>query len=339
MRVVEEFYQDQASKLEVFLEFPPESLRRIAVDEDKRRMLYRFLSGMESEPDNPHLLLFLDPPCDRPEEYFRKLREGVAEEYEQWEDELRQHGIQPSDPGRSDSGGQHQDLSQRRRFVEYVSSLAESMPDHLGSLALILAPSEIEDPEGFRHSMAYLSENTPSVWVKYLVPDDREEPLLEGIGEECDRADSQEFHLPPDRIEEGIRQDMESGGSSGNPAEHRRNLSMLASFAFSRRNYDEAKSLQLDHLRALDQGDEDPDPQEAALSLYNLGNTCLARNELVEAEANFSDSIQYSVEAEDTRIQQLSLSELGVCLYRQGRLEEGTEAFRTATRSESNRVG
>jgi tetratricopeptide (TPR) repeat protein len=216
--------------------------------------------------------------------------------------------------------------------VLYLSSLAEGLPDHVGSLVVVLDPAEVADPAGFREALAWLAENTWSNWVKYLVLDDRLKPQTAGVEEVSKRASKQVMYQSPEEFEARIRDALQNDVSLS-PDLRRRYTAMLGGFALSRKNHDaaaEAYRRQIELIRL------DGVPAEEAQAHYCLGNVMLARRDLPAAEEAYARALELALAHQQTQLMGLVLTQLGVVLARQGRAEEAEESFRVARQAARN---
>src|SRR5207248_7045002 len=91
--------------------------------------------------------------------FFTALLGELLESYRASAAELAEAGVfEPFGP---------KDLSRdapQDRVVLYLSSLAEGLPNHVGSLVVLLDPAEVTDAKGFRDALAWLAGHTWSAW-------------------------------------------------------------------------------------------------------------------------------------------------------------------------------
>jgi tetratricopeptide (TPR) repeat protein len=135
--------------------------------------------------------------------------------------------------------------------------------------------------------------------------------------------------MPPEAIEQKLRQQAQEPASV-DPLRHRRTLGVLAGFAFSNKNYDEAARWQGEWAALAEAGGA---PAEAASAHYNLGNTLLEKGDLVKAEEHYLKSCELCLEHAVNGVLPLALTNLGVTLFRQTRIEEALESLRAAHRN------
>lgn len=329
-----EFFADQFQQIRAFMLDPSQLVRVVRVDPDLKPILVRALAKMDDEPDNAHAMLYADAPFETPEQYFTALLEQLAGDYERNAPRLEAQGARFVMPYRAG-----QDLHPAERFCRYASALADALPDSLGSLVLILDPPEVSHAFSFRECVAYLPRRTASARLRFIVPDPRVEPRLAGLEAELPRLAAQTFYMSPKEIEAALRKQAEKGADPADPVAHRRTLGVLAGFAFSNREYDEAARLQAEWAALAE---SDGAPAEAAAAYYNLGNTLLETEALLEAEDRFVRSCELCLAHAANGLLPLSLTNLGVALFRQGRADEAVQSLRVGYdtfRAQNHRPG
>jgi len=320
-----EFFADQFRQIKAFMLDPSEVLRIVRVDPDMRYVLVKALVKIDDEPDNPHAMLFADAPFETPKQYFAALLTQLQRNYEENASRLKERGsrfvVPYTDPAK---------LHPATEFRLYASALADALPDSMGSLVFLLDPEDVKDPESFRQSLEFLAGHVESKWLKFIVLDSRLEPRLDGV-EQLDRAGCQTFYMPPGEIEKKLRERAQQPASSApDPLQHRRTLGVLAGFAFSNKEYDEAARLQTEWASLAESGGA---PAEAASAYYNLANTWLEKGDLPVAEEHYLKCCQLCLEHAVNGVLPLALTNLGVTLFRQNRIEEAIESLRVAYRN------
>jgi tetratricopeptide (TPR) repeat protein len=316
-----EFFADQFRQVRDFMLDPAQVVRVVHVDPDLKPVLVKALAKMDDEPDNPHAMLYADAPFETPEQYFTALLDQLRQEYEKNAAPLQARGarfVVPYD--------ERQALHPAVRFCMYASALAEALPSSMGSLVFVLDPGEVAHAGSFRECVAYVAAQAESTWLKLIVLDPRLEPRLAGLEAETPRVGAQTFYLPPEEIERGLREQAQRP-DPGDPESHRRNLGVLAGFAFSRRDYDEAARLQSEWAALAESAGA---PAEAAGAHYNLGNTRLEQGALPEAEAHFVRACELCLDHSLDGVLPLALTNLGVALFRQGRADEALQSLQVA---------
>ena len=313
---LQDIVEQQLEDLRFFMEYPKLSLRCLRHEPDIKRLVGKLLAGLEGEDDNPHIMVALSTPFQNTEQFFSEALAELQVHNESFSAELT--GLDYQLPQAADDPK----LASRHRFERYVSAVAESFPDYIGAYAIVFDPETIDNPAGFRKSMAFLARHTQSEWAKYIVLDDYREPILEGIEEHCERADVQEIHISPEQIEQQIERDLENNTLS--EQDHRHYMALAGALAFARKDYDEARQRQIATLRVAK---ESGSPGEQAHAYYNLGNTALAAKNYPEAEACFSEAADLCLQAQLNPLLAMVLCNLGVTLHRLQRLDEALRSF------------
>ncbi|MEP7245314.1 MAG: tetratricopeptide repeat protein [Gammaproteobacteria bacterium] len=302
------FFPEQFDQLKGFFISATDVVRHLKIDPEMRPLLFKALARMEDDPEFPHALTRYSQPFAEPVSYF----EGMLEI-------LRQS--MPTPPDSKTSA-----LKAPARFTRYASALAEKLPDNVGSLVFVLNPDSVADVPAYRKSIAYLAEHIRSDWVKFLVLDSRAEPLLEGIERERSRIGVQTLYLSPQEIEQRVREDLQSPAALS-PAERRQYKGLLAGFAFSNKDYDQAAELQRAWASEAVQEEEHGD---AASAYYNLGNTLLAKGDWSEATAAFCSACELCVEHQVNGLAPFVYANLGVSLHRQQQFAQAFAALKVA---------
>jgi tetratricopeptide (TPR) repeat protein len=316
-----EFFADQFRQIRSFLGEPAAVVRIIRVDPDMRYVLLKALVKLDDEPDNPHIMLFADAPFASASVYFAGLSKQLQQNHAEHEAALRERGVRIPAPA-PDAAALHP----AHQFRLYASAVADALPDSAGSLVFVLDPSEVADRDGFRQCVEFLGHQVESKWLKFLVLDSRLEPRLDGLdGQE--RIGTQSFYMSPEAIEQKLKE--QARKPSSDPLQHRRTLGVLAGFAFSNKNYDEAARLQAEWASLAEAGGA---PAEAASAYYNLGNTLLEQGDLLKAEETFVKSCELCLAHAVNGVLPLALTNLGITLFRQNRVDEAVESLRTAYR-------
>jgi tetratricopeptide (TPR) repeat protein len=314
-------YQEQFDLIEKFMADPGETVRCVRVDPEMKDMFLKALVKMEEDPDNPHLLVSCAVPYANAEQFFDGLLDCITREYENTAQDLREAGVEFNPPAKNNNA-----LNQAQRFVSYVSGLADSFPDSIGSLVLLLDPEEVSDKGTYELAIRYLATKTASPWAKYLVLDRRVDPDLGGIEDRVERTGAQTFYVPPDAIEQQAKSDLAQPAKL-TPPERRAYLGLVAGFAFSKKKYDDAARLQEEQIALAEKEGE---PPEAANGYYNLGNTRLEQKNPPAAEDCYCKSLDLCLEHKIDSLTPLVMTNLGIALHRQKRMPEAIKCFRAA---------
>lgn len=318
---LKDFFTDQIDLLKWFLLDIERRAHALRVAPDMKPLLMKLLGGLDRDDNFPHVMFCVETPFENPRQYCTALLAEVTTELGLWEAKLNQIGYQlPQLPEKFDR------LPVEWQLVRYGSLFAESLPDEIGSIVLLLAPDQIADAAAFKGTLEFLAKETTSPWFKYLVIDDRKNPALLKVEEKNPHFWNQEFHLSPEDIERRTKLDL--GLNPGLSAEEKRQFTaLLASFAFARREYDEALRLQRQVAEMLT---PEVPAGERASSLYNLANTLLARKEREQAEEMYGKALEIALDHNLTVLSAMILTNLGVTLYRQGQHEQAIRSFNIA---------
>jgi len=327
------YFPEQFAQLEGFFLSATETVRLLRIDPEMRPMLIKALSRMDEDKAFPHALTLCSQPFTEPVGYFESLYDILQRSYEQNAPALADQGVKLAAPA-----DEHTPLKAPARFARYASSLAESLPERVGSLVFILAPDDVADGPGFRKSIAFLAENIRSDWLKVLVFDLRTAPMLDGLEREHAKIGLQTLYLSPEEIEKRVREDLQAPASLS-PAERRQYKGLLAGFAFSNRRYDEAAQLQ----RAwASEAEQDGAPGDAASACYNLGNTLLAQSAWPEAITAFSKACELCLAHKLPGLAPFAYANLGIGLHRNGEFAQGFASLKVARdmfRAQNHRAG
>lgn len=318
---VQEFFEDQLAQMREFMDEPGRPVRVLAVDEDLKPVLVKMLSGLDNDPNTPHVLIPSDAAFRSPRQFFASLMADVLASYEASAEELLEAGVyEPFGPN---------DLTHdppEKRVTLYLSALAESLPDHIGSVVVVLAPQEVTNPEGYREALGWLADNTWSQWVKFLVVDDRVDPKAVVPNDPHPLVETQTFYLPPEELERRLRDAVFHDGSLA-PNVRRQYTGMLGGFALSRGDFELAATCyeQQAELTQLDKV-----PAEEAQAHYCLGNVRMQQGDYAAAEESYGRALELSMAQGQPELTGLVLTQLGTALHRQDRGELAAEAFAAA---------
>jgi tetratricopeptide (TPR) repeat protein len=316
------FFSDQLEQIRSFMTSLRQTVRVVQLESDVEPLLKKLLVGLDEDDNCPHVMVFATTPFSNPAQYFSDALVELAGQNEQHRDAMAAKGVQV--PRLAD----YASLPPTERFNQYLSDLADRLAEWVDSYVVVIQPKSIDDPAGFKFGIEYLTNSTRSKQLKYLVLDHRKDPLLPDLAEKSERAGVQVFHLSPAEIEAQIKADLASGQLT--PQEKRQYTAMTAAFAFSNRKYDDAELIQRDVLKMAEQNGT---PAEQANACYALGNTFLKQGKLELAEGSFARAVMICVEGKINALLAMALTNLGVTLQRQNRLEESVQSFDTARRT------
>jgi tetratricopeptide (TPR) repeat protein len=317
-------FDEKLGDIKAFMELPPMRLMAIQHDEDLKQPLMRALFAMQEEEGFPHVLVYTDIPFESFQQYFEDLLEELTEANELLREEFQLLEVTlPPVPG--GWKGEWTPEKAAARVARYQSAVAECLPDFMGSVVLILDPSEIADESRFAWSATALASATESDWAKYIALDRRIDPILVDLDAHPESATTVQFYLAPEEVEAQLKEDLVSGNLG--PAETRQYSLLAGAFAASAGRSEEAEGHQ---VKALEMAEEDGSPEEQANILYNLGNNYLGQERFEEAEEAYLRSANLCLEQEINPLLALVLTNLGVALFRLQRVDQSLESFDVA---------
>jgi tetratricopeptide (TPR) repeat protein len=312
---VQRFFEEQIDSLRAFLLDPSQTMRCILTDPELKPLVSKILMRLDNDDQDPHIYLSSETPFQEPAQFFASWLAEVQREYQRCQGELESAGVRVN-VSREELGK----LSPAQRFVRFVCVLADAMPESVGSLVLILDPTEVNDPQGYRRAMTFLADNTVSPWVKYVILDRRQQPVLKHMELKSDRSQVQIFHFSAEKIEKDLRASL--ADKAGCSLEEKRQwMALLAGFVFHHKDYAGAQKLQEECLALAEAAG---DAGEQAMVSYNLGNTHFHKGDFQAAEACYGSAIEVALGNELDNFLPLALTNLGLTLHRQ---KKASEAF------------
>ncbi|OWJ63633.1 tetratricopeptide repeat protein [Inquilinus limosus] len=325
------FFSEQLDQIEDFLDEPDAVVRIVLVDPEMRGIFLRLLGGLEEQEEFRHLVIAHRAPFRDPVGWFEGLLDALDAQVEQHAEALAEAGVAggPAD--------EDEELSAPWRFLRRAERLAESLPEEIGSLAFLIDPEAVEDPEGFTRSVAFLADKAGSPRLKFVMLDQRRSPALVLSAADHPRAAVQTFWCSPQEMERRVNAMLEQPPAS--PSDRRRTLMMAAGFAYSNRDYARSEALQRQQLEAAEAAGE---PLEQAVGAYGLGNTLLAAGRAEEGVEAFLRACDLCVAHRLNELAPMVYTNLGVALHRLGHFEQAFEALRVGSRffqAQGNRPG
>lgn len=325
------FFSEQLDQIEDFLDEPGAVVRIVLVDPEMRGIFLRLLGGLEEQDDFDHLVIAHQAPFRDPVGWFQGLLDILDAQVEQHAATLAEAGV-ASGPAEGD-----EELPAPWRFLRRAERLAESLPEAIGSLAFLIDPEAVEDPEGFTRSVAFLAGKVGSPRLKFVALDERRSPALAQPAADHPRVAVQTFWCSPQEMEQRVNAMLEQPPAS--PSDRRRALMMAAGFAYSNRDYARSEALQRQQLEAAEAAGE---PLEQAVGAYGLGNTLLAAGRAEEGAEAFLRACDLCVAHGLNELAPMVYTNLGVALHRLGHFEQAFEALRVGSRffrAQGNRPG
>jgi tetratricopeptide (TPR) repeat protein len=327
------FFSEQYQQLTAFLMSATETVHCVRIDDELKPLFLKMLAKLEEDPEVPHLFMMCSSRFEDPLTYFRDLLATLSTAREDSAPALAQHGITLAAAPRLDPS-----LPAPARFVTDASALSDRLPDHIGSLVLVVDPAEVTEPPTYRRSITYLAAEITSPWLKIIVLDPRQQPRLDHIEQDQKRIGVQTFYLSPEETERRVAEDLE-GGAALTPVERRQYKGLLAGFAFANKDYDRATRLQGDWVREAEAAG---DVSEVANAYYSLGNTYLAQGAFAEAANALCRACDLCVNRKLHALAPFAYTNLGIALHRQGDSEHALESLKVARdmfRAQNQRPG
>lgn len=315
------FFPEQLKEIKDFFTAAKEVVRLVTIDPEMKPMLFKALAKMEDDAEFPHALLQYNNEFIATIPYFQDLHALIKKEYQDNREALIKEGVDFTLPYSQDS-----DLKAPAKFIRYTCALAESLPEHLGSIILILDPENMENSENYKKSIAYLAAKTTSRWVKFLVLDSRLEPVLKGLEKNHKKIGQQTFYLAPEEIERRAKQDLKSPGALS-PLERRQYVGLLAGFAYAKKDYDQAANLQTRWVKAAEKEGE---PGETATAYYNLGNTLAEKQDYGAAINAYCKASDLCNEHKLEALAPYVYTNLGIALHREGSFKQAFASLKVA---------
>lgn len=320
---------EQIQEIRAFLDAPGTRLMCLRRAGEMERVAGKLLASLDSQPDNPHALIPLEAKFESEPQYAGELARELFGQLDPMRAELNSLAVDlpPAQSACSAS-----------EFAEVAARIAESLPDAIGALALVLAPASVTNEADFADFVLNLTNGVESPRVKLIVFDRSIDPMIPGVRiAGSPRVVTQQVQLAPERIELEVLKDLTKGLLP--PAELRQYALMAGAFASARKDYEKAEQHQ---QQALEAAREEGSPAAEASVLYNLGNTNLSQGKLQNAEDYLFEAAQLALAHDVTPLAAMALTNLGVTLQRQARGDEAIEVFAAARgmfKAANNRPG
>jgi tetratricopeptide (TPR) repeat protein len=318
---LQHFFEEQIRHLRIFLNTPGEKLRVLLTDADTKGIAHKLLAGMDDDDNVTSFFVPTDAPFAKSATFFEQAYADLNESYEPFANELMARYILPPPEWNS---LKYSDPAER--FARGVAMFANALPEEIGAVAILIDPTDVTDPAGYRKALRFLTENTHSDWVKYVVLDDRKERHTRELTEAMPDVKVQSLYLPPAELEKRTKWHLATGVAVG-AVERRIYTGLLASFALGRKDYDEALRFNRDQLALTE---PDGTPNDLAAVHYNLGNAHLAKKDYNSALESYGEALRLAMQVNLTAIVPSILCNLGVTFFRAGEREKADECFATA---------
>jgi tetratricopeptide (TPR) repeat protein len=318
---LKDIFQNQVDQLRAFLDSKRRTMCIIQHDPDLQPVVHKLLAGLDKDDDCPHLIWGTRTAFQNGTQYFRDVLKELVEANESQRSELSAVGIELAPPSSEGDWA-----ATRGQLVEYLSCVADNLPELAGCYAIVLDPENVDDLQDYEESILFLASNTESRRVKYIVLDQRSKPLLKDFNRYGDRVSIQVFGFSQEEVERHVHDDLDHSKSLS-PDERRQYTAMLGAFAFTRKDYGEAERRQRD---VLNQSLKTSDSGEQAIAYYNLGNTYLSDKKPGLAEDCYTKAGELCLETQSDPLLAMVLTNLGITLSHLGRMHDANNSFDTA---------
>jgi tetratricopeptide (TPR) repeat protein len=318
---LKDIFQNQIDQLRAFLDGKRRTMCIVQHDPDLKPVVHKMLAGLDKDDDCPHLIWGTRTAFHNGTQYFRDVLKELVDCNESQRSELAAIGIELTQPSSEGDWA-----ATRGQLVEYLSCVADNLPELAGCYAIVLDPENVDDLHDYEESILFLASNTESRRVKYIVLDQRSKPLLKDFNRDSDRVSIQVFGFSQEEVERHVHDDLDHNKSLS-PDERRQYTAMLGAFAFTRKDYGEAEIRQRD---VLNQSLKTSDSGEQAIAYYNLGNTYLSDKRPGLAEDCYTKAGELCLETRSDPLLAMVLTNLGITLFQLGRRAEGEKSFETA---------
>jgi tetratricopeptide (TPR) repeat protein len=318
---LQQFYEEQIRSLRIFLNTPGPNLRVLLTDADTKEVVHRLLAGMNADDRVRSVFVASDAPFTEPAEFLSRVYADLVEAFQPQAEELLEQCILPPPDWASLPFA-----NPAERFTCGVAMFANALPAEVGAVAFLLDPGSVSDSAGYRQTLRGLAEKTRSQWVKYVVLDDRVKGHTTELVSELPNVKAQSMYLSPAEMERRIQWALDTGIGIG-PADRRVYTAMLAGFALSRKEYDDALRLTQAQLALTE---PDGTPIDLAAVHYNFGNVYLGKKDFAAAVESFTEGLRLALQGQLNPLVPTIITNLGVALYQGGVPDKAAECFCTA---------
>lgn len=316
------FFLDQQTELLDFLSSQELAVCLLTHASDMRQLVNKSLLALDDLETHAHILLYVDQPWQSESEFYKHLLERLEEQADVYRSELAAAGIRLPDPLTSGGG----DL--RTRLIRTAETLVGSIPADNCTLAFICTWDELSSVSAAADCIANFAAAVRSSRMKLIVFDDLSKPRFAQLADDQPRVCVQQFHLAMDKVEQQVNATLATEQLVG--LDRVRYLGMAGAFAAAHRRHEESEQRQTEILKLLGTVDS---PADEAMAYYNMGNSYLNRQLFTEAEANLGRAAEICLAQKMNPLLAMVLTNLGVTLHRQQRLDESLQCLEIARRT------
>jgi tetratricopeptide (TPR) repeat protein len=317
---LEAFIDDHIRKIRKFVAASSSRMLLLLADPEAETLLVKLMQAVD-EKDSQNLYLGFDQAFTTAEEFYPLIAERIKRHCDGALPDLRKRGIELDLPDGMPDGY----LPVEVRFAAFADQLAAALRRYCDHLVLIFFPHEVASEEGLRSSLALLLGSFQSPAVKVVFSDHRSKPRLTELDNSRRDVEHDEFHLPPEAIEDGLKKKL---AEPALPAiERMRILTMLAGFDLSLRRFPDAYEK---NLQVLAQARELKSRQEEAAALFNIGNTLYYHRNYPEARANYEAALEIALDEDLHGLAPQALLNIGHALLMEERVDEAVKHYEAA---------
>jgi tetratricopeptide (TPR) repeat protein len=321
-------FSRRVARIQAFLKLPPFRVLELQRPPDLEVLVRKLLAQMGDDATDPHAWVYVAPAFEGYRAFFQALVDAVGDDVDRARPDLTDLGsVIPEPPVLTGEEAEDDALKWARRTADYLSAVAEALPDAAGSLVLLVEPASAAARRALGWSLGALAWYLRSDRMKVVVVvEGGEDPLVPVDGGVEDRIIRMSFAVPPGEMEDEVLSDLESGLLP--PAEARRYGLLAGAFATSGGRFGEAEA----RLRQTLAEAREAEAGEEANVLYNLGNLYIRTERFEAASEALAPAASSALEAGNHALGAMALTNLGVALHGEGRGHEALGSFEAARR-------
>lgn len=297
------YVAEQMAMLEAFMAAPRSVVRVLLIGPELRDIIQRMLTWRGDQPDCPHRILVFGAPFADPVSWFEAMRAALD-------------AAVPNVPHEAEPATRPGPWA----FLLRAEAVAEAMSGQ-GAQVVLIVSSEIAMREDYLRSIAFLVERVRSRRLKFVVFDDRTQPILATPTPGQARLTSQTCWCPPEQLRR------RAAAAAAAPEATASDAALAGSLALAMGDAAGAEAAQRVALRRAAEAASRVDEASAAAS---LGATLVAEGKMQEAVEVYVRGCDVCSQHELTGLAPLLCKGLGLALHRLGEKEQAYSAFKTA---------
>ncbi len=317
---VAEYFAEQLQELSDFLSLGLEPVRILRIDPETHDMFLRALAGLEGEAEFPHMLIGCYYPFTDPDAWFQQTHETLDANIEEAAAALAAAGVSVEDKSNGTD-------TVALRLIHRAEAISEQLPDHAGTLAFLIEPENIKNPQDYVRSIEFLAARTTSDWVKYIVVTDSNGTTFDDVLKRNPKISVQTFKLPIDEIEKR-QQAAEGGGNVHGPGCGHSADEFASAIAFANKDYSKAEKLQRKKLAAKKSGG--PKNNDTVFEHIDLGVTLMKQGALDDAITELSQACDLACGEPVHGLAPTAFLNLAIALHKAGQFDGAFSSLRVA---------